>query len=97
MSLKSPNLHNYALPKLRLLVATIAGGWPCRCCWLWRLPLVLVAPQRLPHRAPQRLPRRAHRWQVMLPKELKDMMYLMKEAIRGDQRRSEANRGDLWP
>jgi hypothetical protein len=40
----------------------------------------------------------------MLPKELKDMMYLMKEAIsghqrrseaiRGDQRRSEANRGD---
>jgi hypothetical protein len=74
------------LPKLRLLAATIAGGWSCLCCQLWRIPLVLVAPRRLPHRV--------HRWQVMLPKELKDTMYLMKEAISGHQRRSEAIRGD---
>ena len=45
------------------------------------LPLVLVAPRRLP--------RKVHRWQVILPEELKDTTYLMK-----DQRSSEAIRGN---
>ena len=45
------------------------------------LPLVLVAPRRLP--------RKVHHWQVILPEELKDTTYLMKEAISGHQRSSE--------